>query len=275
MRASGATSAIAPRGRLRPQVRRRRLARCAGPARRRANSARYSSSVCGGALRPRRRALVQLGREEPRLLVVGHEDLRVAPQHLVQRRRAALGVPDDEEVGSTPVADAGMRELLLVRSISSVPASREDRSPQYTGHPSRRPARRRAVVGVVSEQELDRVEGDQPAVDDHHHAVADVERGHAVGDDEQRQLAASAVSDSWMSASECGSSALVGSSSTSTSGLRGERPGEADPLLLAAGDGVGPGADDRLVAGDQPTMSSWMRASRAARSTASSSRSRK
>ena len=58
----------------------------------------------------------------------------------------------------------------------------------------------------------------------------------------------SAVSDSWISDSECGSSALVGSSSTSTSGSRRERTREADPLLLAAGDGVRARPDDRVIA---------------------------
>ena len=45
------------------------------------------------------RGRAQLGREEPWLLDVGHEDLRVGAQHPVERGRPALGVADDEEVG--------------------------------------------------------------------------------------------------------------------------------------------------------------------------------
>src|SRR6266699_3627565 len=44
------------------------------------------------------RALVQLRGEEPRLLV-RQVELRMLSQHLVKRRRPALTVPDDEEVG--------------------------------------------------------------------------------------------------------------------------------------------------------------------------------
>src|SRR5205085_4588146 len=39
----------------------------------------------------------QIGREEPLLLDLRQEDLRVALQHEIESRRAALLVPDDEE----------------------------------------------------------------------------------------------------------------------------------------------------------------------------------
>ena len=50
-------------------------------------------------------------------LTVGHEDLRVAAQHLVERRGAALGVPDDEEVGHAEarVRSAGPRRAVAAR----------------------------------------------------------------------------------------------------------------------------------------------------------------
>src|ERR1035441_9479022 len=49
------------------------------------------------------RARVQLWREEPCLLELGHEDLRMTSEELVERRGAALGMTDDEEVGKSLV----------------------------------------------------------------------------------------------------------------------------------------------------------------------------
>ncbi len=110
MRASGWTSAIRPRGDRRPQVGGGGLADALPGARmleqpqvvleafrptlRPVNSIERTSSSCTRGL---------LAGEVPRLLagagfVLRHADLRVLAQHLVQRRRAALGVPDDEEV---------------------------------------------------------------------------------------------------------------------------------------------------------------------------------
>src|ERR1019366_1477926 len=49
------------------------------------------------------RARVQLWREEPCLLELGHEDLRMTSEELVERRGTALGMTDDEEVGKSLV----------------------------------------------------------------------------------------------------------------------------------------------------------------------------
>ncbi len=63
-----------------------------------------------GHRRPEARPHV--AREEPRLLRLGHEDLRVAAQHLVQRSRAALGVADDEEVRHARAVDVARCDPL-------------------------------------------------------------------------------------------------------------------------------------------------------------------
>ncbi len=75
-------------------------ASCSGPAP--LNSARYSSSVCLRArVRGRRVASGggSIGEEVTGLLHVGQEDLRMPLQHFVQGGRAALLVPDNEEIG--------------------------------------------------------------------------------------------------------------------------------------------------------------------------------
>ena len=58
-------------------------------------------------------------REEPRLLagaavVLGHVNLGMTPEHLIQRRGATLGVADDEEIGQ-PVHAGRRRGGVLKR----------------------------------------------------------------------------------------------------------------------------------------------------------------
>ena len=113
-------------------------------------------------------------------------------QHLVQRGRPALGLPDDEEVGQRAVRASGRATSCRHVTHRRRPLRPVDaRRSRAVRRPSRRRAPRpsgsrrcpRAATAVVSN-------ADQAAVEDHHHAVADVQRGHAVGDDEQRQLVA-------------------------------------------------------------------------------------
>ena len=187
MRASGVTSAIALCGGVRPQVERRGLADALlGPAA--ANSDAYSASVRRRAFgRGGVRSCSSVG-EEPRLLALRHVDLRVAAQHLVQRRRAALGLPDDEEVGQ-PAARGRPRVLPL----TGPPAARRSRPWRPAVKAGRRrarwsrSARRCGSSGCAPAGPLS-CRTPQAAVEDHHHAIAHVERRHAVGDDEQRQL---------------------------------------------------------------------------------------
>ena len=120
MRAAGCTSAIAARGGTAPQILRRRLAHAlvgAGGGEQRQVLLERPWCPFG----PRWSANVQLGREEPWLLAVGHEDLRMALEHLIQRRRAALGVADDEEVGD-PLGAAHRISLVLGAAPIVAPA---------------------------------------------------------------------------------------------------------------------------------------------------------
>ena len=104
--------------------------RCSGRAA--ANSDRYSASVAGvpsgaGGVRSCSSDAKNHGS-----LHVRHEDLRMAPEHLVEGGRAALGVPDDEEVRDPPdgVAPAGRaRQRLAPHRCGSHVAARLDRRP--------------------------------------------------------------------------------------------------------------------------------------------------
>ena len=194
IRAPGATSAIRARGGARPQVQRGRLAHALLPPAA-ANSARYSSSVAG----------VPSGRGGVRSCssrAKNHGSLPAGMKICGWRRSISysavvppLGWPTMKKSGT------------LSRTAQRAPPARSPGEP-----------RGGAVVGVVRLQEGGRVERRQAAVDDHHHAVADVERGHAVGDDEQRQLVLERRQRLLDQRLGVGSSALVGSSSTSTSG---------------------------------------------------------
>ena len=115
MRASGCAAAIGPAAAGDHRYERRGLAdRCS--ARPASNSAQVLLERLGraavtatarGAKRGRRLSAKKRGS-----LQLGHEDLRVAPEHLVQRRGAALGVPDDEEVRQ-PAPAPGSVELVI------------------------------------------------------------------------------------------------------------------------------------------------------------------
>ena len=96
---------------------------------------RVAAVAAGAGGKRERRSL----REEPRLLELGHEDLRVAPQHLVERGRAALGVADDEEVGHPPGACA----------FHSVPSLSNVAMRCGTGTKSGEPSRATAVTKLM------------------------------------------------------------------------------------------------------------------------------
>ena len=175
-------------GRARPQVQRRRLARPAARASASANSAAYSSSDPGvpsgrGGVRSCSSSAKNHGS-----LHVGHEDLRVAAEHLVERGGAALGVADDEEVGQPPAASSPSpigRGSSLGDRVTAAAGARGLQRPLTAARrpaPRRRSARPCGSSGLLSCSSGARVERDQAPVDDHHHPVAHVERRHAVGD---------------------------------------------------------------------------------------------
>ncbi len=210
--------------RARPQVQRRGLTDpLAGRPRR--EQRQVLLERVGSADRPAwRRANVQLRREEPRLLSVGHVDLRVAPQHLIQRSRAALGVADDEEVGNPrrhPYEQPpySLPDPTLLAHPADAPHPSQAGSTRPSPDASRRRAARRsgsrrcrsrrssAVSNATSRPSTITITRSQ---------MSSVDMRCATMNSVSSCL--SAVSDSWISASDCGSSALVGSSSTSTSG---------------------------------------------------------
>src|SRR5438045_2193834 len=84
----------AARGVRRHEIRRRRLAdellRC---------SRLEQCQVILERIYAHARAGNKLGCQKPRLLALRHVDLRMLPEHLVERRRPALEMPDDEEIG--------------------------------------------------------------------------------------------------------------------------------------------------------------------------------
>ncbi len=97
-RASGCTCAI-PRERRASGCTAARPRPRAGPhARPRTATGSPRACAAVSASRPPPRSGSAGRYEEPRLLHVRHEDLRMPSQHLVQRGRAALGVAHDEEV---------------------------------------------------------------------------------------------------------------------------------------------------------------------------------
>src|ERR1035437_7609248 len=107
-------------------------------------------------------ARLQLGHEEPRLLQIRHEDLRVSTEHVVKRGRPALGMPDDHEVGHPPGAIAARGHLSTrhrhsptasrgrgrdTRSVRSRPACIGGAALPSTPHREDTAERRRGVAG--------------------------------------------------------------------------------------------------------------------------------
>ncbi len=247
--------------------------RRAAVARPPANSDRYCSSVSGianglrGGGRKRSSGEKYQGSFSSHMNICGWR-----LEHLVQGRGPALGVPDDEEVRDSSIA-VSPRAWLAPRRLAPVAIGR-------TLIPTHRRApvaiaERRPIVGVVTSEKVDRVECDQAAVDDHHHAIADVERRHTVRDDEQRQfmLERTAVTPgSWPP-----SSGRVRSSA---------RRARSPPVCRRGRERDTGAAADRprprrhearrpcRSPSPRPTISSWMCASFAACSTALSSSSR-
>ena len=120
--------------------------------------------------------------------------------------------------------------------------------PSSAAQRAHRGAGGRAVVRAADLERVERLERVKASVDDHHYAVADVERRHPVGDDEERQ--ASLEGDQRLLNEPFGRRIERAGRLVEQQEFRfaGERTRKADPLRLPDGNACGARADDRVVA---------------------------